>query len=286
MADQVSTSDQAPLTDGLGIGLTARAAISLHRGQLLVRLFLLALVLSLLGLEWFMEMDTQAAKIYNFYCSHVLVPLLLVIVIQLICNIYSIIAWTRTSLRFVYVDVFYVTVFSRVISMIFCSYMIVMIFKPHYFFDSAKMEVFHFTLTYTVVGAIVFSYVILEDLVVISFVAGLYFKMNKFVKLLTKYSWIRRVCVVCIDLLLVGYYLYLLANGSGHVALSLLCLCLGSALGNVYVLYKQICQPKTFKMKNLEELEPPKDLKIQTAFKIVKLKADVKDYANTAAGSA
>ena len=116
MADQVSTSDQAPLTDGLGIGLTARAAISLHRGeccgqvivseliiiisgQLLVRLFLLALVLSLLGLEWFMEMDTQAAKIYNFYCSHVLVPLLLVIVIQLICNIYSIIAWTRTSLR-------------------------------------------------------------------------------------------------------------------------------------------------------------------------------------------
>lgn len=39
-------------------------------------------------------------------------------------------------------------------------------------------------------------------------------------------------------------------------------------------------------MKNLEELEPPKDLKIQTAFKIVKLKADVKDYANTAAGSA
>ena len=62
---------------------------------------------------------------------------------------------------------------------------------------------FHFSLTYTVVGAIVFSYVILDDLVVISFVAGLYFKMNKFVKLLTKYSWIRRVCVICIDLLLV-----------------------------------------------------------------------------------
>ena len=64
----------------------------------MVRLFLLALVLSLLVLEWFMEMDTEATKIYNFYCSHVLVPLLLVIVIQLICNIYSIIAWTRTSL--------------------------------------------------------------------------------------------------------------------------------------------------------------------------------------------
>ena len=33
MADQGSTSDQAPLTDDLGIGLTAKAAISLHRGE-------------------------------------------------------------------------------------------------------------------------------------------------------------------------------------------------------------------------------------------------------------
>ena len=65
-------------------------------GQILVRLFLLALVLSLLLLEWFVETDS---RIYNYYCSHVLVPLLLVIVIQLICNVYSIIAWTRTSLR-------------------------------------------------------------------------------------------------------------------------------------------------------------------------------------------
>ena len=52
------------------------------------------------------------------------------------------------------------------------------------------------------------------------------------------------------------------------------------------MVHTQICQPKSFKIRNLEELEPPKDLKIQTAFKIVKMKADVKDYANTAAGSA
>ena len=43
---------------------------------------------------------------------------------------------------------------------------------------------------------------------------------------------------------------------------------------------------RTLKMRNLEELEPPKDLKIQTAFKIVKMKTDVKDLANTAAASA
>lgn len=283
MADPGSTSDEAPLTENLGIGLTAKAALSLHRGQILVRLFLLVLVLGLLVYGWW---SPAAGPIYTYYCTHILLPLLLVILIQLLCNIFSIIAWTRTSLRYVYVDVFYVTVFSKVISMIFCVYMIVMIFKPHYFFDSSKMEVFHFNMTYTVVGAIVFTYVFLDDLLVISFVTGLYFKKDKFVKFLTKYSWVRRVCQLCIDLLLVGYYLYLLTTGSGHVAGSLLGFCLVSALGNAYVLYRQLCQPKTFKMRNLEELEPPKDLKIQTAFKIVKLKADVKDYANTAAGSA
>ena len=33
MADPVTTSDQAPLTENLGIGLTAKAALSLHRGE-------------------------------------------------------------------------------------------------------------------------------------------------------------------------------------------------------------------------------------------------------------
>ena len=33
MADQGVTGDRAPLTDNLGIGLTARAALSLQRGQ-------------------------------------------------------------------------------------------------------------------------------------------------------------------------------------------------------------------------------------------------------------
>ena len=58
-------------------------------------------------------------------------------------------------------------------------------------------------MTYTVVGAIVFTYVFFDDLMVISFVTGLYFKKNKFVKLLTKFCWIRRVCQLCIDLVLV-----------------------------------------------------------------------------------
>ena len=39
-----------------------------------------------------------------------------------------------------------------------------------------------FPTSYLVVCGVVFSYVLLDDVIVISFIAGLYFKMDKFVK--------------------------------------------------------------------------------------------------------
>merc|ERR1712079_620758 len=113
-----------------------------------------------------------------------------------------------------------------------------------------------------------------DDVIVISFIAGLYFKMDKFVKVLTKYSWVRRFCHVCIDMLLAGYYTYtILLRGYAGYRLTLLALCLGAGAANAYVMYKQVCQPGTFKIRNLDEMDPPEDVKIQTAFKIVNMKA-------------
>ena len=61
-----------------------------------MRLFLLVLVLGLLVYGWW---SPKLGPIYTYYWPHILLPLLLVILIQLLCNIFSIIAWTRTSLR-------------------------------------------------------------------------------------------------------------------------------------------------------------------------------------------
>ena len=71
----------------------------LTSGHVLVRLFLLGLVLSLLVYGWFLQPGSQAAAMFSYYSAHILTPLLLVIVIQLLCSIYSVLAWTRTSLR-------------------------------------------------------------------------------------------------------------------------------------------------------------------------------------------
>ena len=51
--------------------------------------------------------------------------------------------------------------------------------KFHYFIYLFQLS---FPTSYLVVCGVVFSYVLLDDVIVISFIAGLYFKMDKFVK--------------------------------------------------------------------------------------------------------
>merc|ERR1712227_1154856 len=205
---------------------------------------------------------SQDNVVWTYVGTHFFIPWIIVTAIQLFCTLYSIFAWTRTSMRYVYVDVFYVTVFS-------------------------KMEVITFDIGYLIVAGVVFSYVLLDDVVCISFIAGLYFKLDKFIKTLTKYSWIRDVCYIFIDALIAGSYVYsLITYGYVQYKITLLGICIGSAIAQAFVLYKKVCKPQTFKMKNLEEMEPPKDFKIQTAFKIIKMKDDVRSIANTAAACA
>merc|ERR1712152_84524 len=81
-------------------------------------------------------------KMWKWLAANIFLPMFLVMTVNSLCVLYSIFAWTRTSMRYVYVDVFYVTVFSKLVS--------------------------------------IFSYVLLDDIVCISFIAGLYFKLDKF----------------------------------------------------------------------------------------------------------
>jgi len=267
---------------GLNIGITYRKSLYVQKYNVIVLtiLFLIALGLAMYSFS-------QDNVVWTYVGTHFFIPWIIVTAIQLFCTLYSIFAWTRTSMRYVYVDVFYVTVFSKLVSIFYCVYMLVMIFVPHHFFISNKMEVITFDIGYLIVAGVVFSYVLLDDVVCISFIAGLYFKLDKFIKTLTKYSWIRDVCYIFIDALIAGYYVYsLITYGYVQYKITLLGICIGSAIANAFVLYKKVCKPQTFKMKNLEEMEPPKDFKIQTAFKIIKMKDDVRSIANTAAACA
>merc|ERR1712025_528709 len=209
---------------GLNIGLTYRKSLNIQRYNVIV---LTILFLVALGLTMYSFSQDNVG--WNYFGTHFFIPWIIVIVIQLLCTLYSIFAWTRTSLRYVYVDVFYVTVFSKLLSIFYCVYMLVMIFVPHHFFISNKMEVITFDIGYLIVAGVVFSYILLDDILCISFIAGLYFKLDKFVKTLTKYSWIRTLCYVFID----GYYVYsIITYGFAQYKITLLGICIGSAFAN------------------------------------------------------
>ena len=132
-------------------------------------------------------------------------------------------------------------------------------------------------------AGIVFSYSLLNDIITISFLSGLYFKLKKFVQFLSKYYIIKRFCNGGINLMVFGYYLFSLTTETSWSWLNftLMALCLTSVMAEIYLIgmFFKVRQPDS-------PPKPPQDLKIQTAFKIVNLKEEVKATAATAAASA
>jgi len=184
-------------------------------------------------------------------------------------------------MRYVYVDVFYVTTFSKLVNIFYCVYMLVIVFSEHHIVTQ-EQEILVITLpqTYLVVAGIVFSYALVNDIITISFLSGLYFKLGNFVSFLSKYYILKRFCNGGINLLIFGYYVFSLATEPSWSWLTflLMLLCLTSVIAEIYliIMFFKLRQPQA-------ETKPPGDLKIQTAFKIVNLKEDVKA---TAAASA
>ena len=120
----------------------------------------------------------------------------------------------------------------------------------------------------------------INDLITIAFLSGLYFKLGKFVKFLSKYYILKRFLNGGINFLILGYYVFSLATEPAWSWLTfiLMMICVTSVIAEIYLIamFFKLRQPNS-------EPKPPQNLKIQTALKIVKLKEEVKA---TAAASA
>lgn len=285
MSDKTENEANAPAekTSSLGeveIGLSAKASLNVQKVNLFICGFLVGLSFSFLFYGF-----NQSDKMWRWMAAHIFLPMFLVMAANSLCVLYSIYAWTRTSMRYVYVDVFYVTTFSKLVNIFYCVYMLVIVFIPHHIVtENREDEILVITLprTYLIVAGIVFSYALLNDLITICFLSGLYFKLGNFVKLLSKYYIVKRICNGAINLLIFGYYVFSLATEPSWSWLTflLMMLCLTSVLAEVYlvIIFFKHRQPNS-------EPTPPQDLKIQTAFKIVNLKESVKATATAAASA-
>ena len=122
----------------------------------------------------------------------------------------------------------------------------------------------------------------INDLITIAFLSSLYFKLGNVVKSLSKYYILKRFFNGGINLVIFGYYTFSLATEStwSWLTFTLMMLCLTSVLAEVYlvIMFFKQRQPNS-------EPTPPQDLKIQTAFKIVNLKENVKATATAAASA-
>merc|ERR1719244_1778574 len=191
----------------------------------------------------------------NFLVKNIWIPLFFVNLILFLCVLYFVFAMTQTSLRFLYIDVFYVNIFAQLIRIFFSVYMLVIIFVQHTYFISEKHMLVSFKRSYIVFLALIFGYVLIDSLLIISFVASIYFRMEKVKKFLSKYWFVRLIFFVLSAL---------------------------GALTIAYCIKTELCEPKLWKLKDLDENKIPPSEKIRVAVKIMTMKNDVKVVAQTA----
>jgi len=263
------------------IGLSLKESFTLAKSNLVQRVVIFGITFYMI----YKHMQNQDPEdvIDNFLVKNIWIPLLVVNLVLTLCGLYYVFALTQTSLRFLYVDVFYVNVFAQLVRIFFSVYMLVIIFVQHTYFISDRQMLVSFDRSYIIIASLIFIYIFVDSLLVIAFVACIYFKMEKVKKHLSKYWFIRLFVYLFIDIFLVGYYLYLLISEEFDVLHAVfLGVCLLGAITIAYCLKTEMFLPNLWKLKEMDENEIPHSEKIKLAVKIMDMKRDIKIVAENA----
>ena len=118
----------------------------------------------------------------HFLLNNIFIPLFVYNIIMILCTAYYIFALTQNTVRFLYVEVFYVNIFRKLVVIFFCTYMLVVIFSPHHFYVSSSREVITFNNAYLIFAAAILSYALFDSGLVITYICAIYFR----------YIWVQR----------------------------------------------------------------------------------------------
>jgi hypothetical protein len=275
-----SENNEASESD-IKIGLSFKQSFTLAKSNLIQRAVIFGITIYMIC-KYVQSQDDEDI-LTNFLVKNIWIPLFCVNLVLSLCIIYYIFAMTQTSLRFLYIDVFYVNIVSQLVRIFFSVYMLVIIFVQHTYFISEKHMLVSFKRSYIIIAALIFGYVLIDSLLIISFVASIYFRMEKIKKFLSKYWFVRLIIYFIIDILLVGYYLYLLISEDFNIIHAVFFgLCFFGALTLAYCIKTELFEPKLWKLKEFDENKIPPSEKIKIAVKIMEMKKDVKIVAQTA----
>ena len=112
----------------------------------------------------------------HFLLNNIFIPLFVYDIIMTVCTAYYIFALTQSTVRYLYVEVFYVNIFRKLVVIFFCTYMLVVIFSPHHFYVSSSREVITFNNAYLIFAAAILSYALFDSALVITYICAIYFR--------------------------------------------------------------------------------------------------------------
>jgi len=219
----------------------------------------------------------------KFLLQNIWIPWLCVNYALFLCQLYYLYSLTQTSLRFLYIDVFYVNTFAQLVRIFFSIYMIIITLVPHSFYLSRKHELINFNRSYLLIVNLYFGFVLIDGLLNLAFVASTYFRIEAVKKLLCKYWFIRLIIYLLIDNSLLGYYSHLLiVQPFSSVHVVNLVICIIGALHLLTALKMELCEPRLLKLRHFDDKKIPSSEKIKMAIKIMEMKNEVKTVANNA----
>ena len=124
--------------------------------------------------------ETSDLPTDHFLLNNIFVPLFIYNIVMITCTAYYIFALMQSTVRFLYVEVFYVNILRKLVVIFFCTYMLVVIFSPHNLVPTHhtahNSEVITFNNAYLIFASAILSYALFDSALVISYICAIYFR--------------------------------------------------------------------------------------------------------------
>merc|ERR1712130_559539 len=161
----------SPEEEVVKLSNTFKEACVLAKSELVRNLILL--VVSVYFISKYVDSDIPTD---HFLLNNIFIPLFVYNIIMTVCTAYYIFALTQSTVRYLYVEVFYVNIFRKLVVIFFCTYMLVVIFSPHHFYVSSSREAITFNNAYLIFAAAILSYALFDSGLVITYICAIYFR--------------------------------------------------------------------------------------------------------------
>merc|ERR1712107_652597 len=201
--------------------------------------------------------ETSDLPTDHFLLNNIFVPLFIYNIVMITCTAYYIFALMQSTVRFLYVEVFYVNILRKLVVIFFYN-------------------------AYLISASAILSYALFDSALVISYICAIYFRAERLQRFLSKYWFVRLFIMIGVDLLLVCYYLHCLILMFHPIFLIYLLLVLAKAIILMWYLKREICEPMSWKMKVLDDQKVPDSAKVKQAVRIMEMKGEVKEVADSA----